>query len=219
MAFGSQPVDSNLIPVPNVYVPGTGFIAMQGGIKTFTDASSNVSAPVRVESVGGSKATYTYAIAATAPYATPTDWIVIRGSSTKAVKLVHLELSGAATAATEVLWLLKKHTIANTGGTSTNPSFMQHDSADGVPTSLILLYSVAPTIDASATLWKPIRMTLAVAPAATTVNPDRYVYDFADEPHEPLTLHGVAQEFALNFAGATVPSGGVMDVVIQVSEE
>jgi hypothetical protein len=168
---------------------------------------------------GGVKATYTYAISATAPYATPTDWIVVRGSATKLVKIQRIEISGAATAATEVIFTLKKHTIANTGGTNTTPTPMQHDSADAAATAAILLYSVAPTIDASASIWKSVRMTLAVAPAASTVAPDRYVYNYAAEPYEPLTLRGVAQEFAVNFAGVAVPSGGVYDVAITISEE
>jgi hypothetical protein len=168
---------------------------------------------------GGVKATYTYAISATAPYATPTDWIVIRGSATKTVKIQRVEISGAATAATEVLLALNKHTVANTVGTSTTPTPMQHDSADGAATAVVLLYSVAPTINGSAAFWKVVRMTLAVAPSATAVNPDRYVYSYASEPYEPLTLHGVAQEFAINFAGAAVPTGGVYDIAISWSEE
>jgi hypothetical protein len=165
------------------------------------------------------KATYVYAVSATAPYATPTDWIVIRGSASKTVKILRIDISGAATAATEVLFTLKKHLVANTGGTSTTPTPMQHDSNDGAATATVLLYSAAPTIDAGATIWKNVRMTLAVAPAATSVNPDRFVYDFASQPYEPLTLHGAAQEFAINFAGAAVPSGGVYDVAITFSEE
>jgi hypothetical protein len=173
----------------------------------------------RVVVTGGTRATYTYAISATAPYATPTDWIVIRGSASKTVKILHVEISGAATAATEVIFTLNKHTVANTVGTSTTPTPMQHDSADAAATAVVLLYSVAPTINGSATIWKNVRMTLAVAPSATSVNPDRYVWDYAAQPYEPLVLRGVAQEFAINFTGAAVPSGGVYDVAISFSEE
>jgi hypothetical protein len=188
---------------------GTGVVGLNAGTNTIGN----------VVSVSGTRATYTYAISATAPYATPTDWIVIRGSATKTVKILRIELSGAATAATEVIFTLKKHTVANTGGTSTTPTPMQHDSADGAATAVALLYSVAPTIDATATIWKNVRMTLAVAPAASTVAPDRYVYDYGVESYEPLTLRGVAQEFAINFGGSAVPSGGVYDVAIVFSEE
>ncbi len=87
-----------------------------------TALAVDASGSVHVVNTGGSKATYTYAISATAPYATPTDWIVIRGSGTKTVKIQRIEISGAATAATEVIFTLKKHTVANTGGSSTTPT-------------------------------------------------------------------------------------------------
>jgi hypothetical protein len=172
----------------------------------------------RVVNFGGTSASYTYAVTATAPYATPTDWIVIRGSATKTIKILRVELSGSATAATEVTLTLNKHTVANTVGTSTTPTPMQHDSADGVATATVLLYSVAPTISGTATIWKTVRMTLNVTPAATTVATDRYVYDYGAPPYEPLVLRGAAQEFAINFAGVAVPAGGVYDVAIIWSE-
>jgi hypothetical protein len=237
---GQLPRDTNGAPAEGVYSPNTGTIAQQAGTIT-VDQGGQPSAPALIQlgdgttptqkltvgsggnalttNYGGIKATYVYAISATAPYATPTDWIVIRGSATKTIKIQRIEISGAATAATEVIFTLKKHTVANTSGTSTTPTPTQHDSADAAASATVLLYSVAPTIDASATIWKNVRMTLAVAPAATTVAPDRYVYDYANQPYEPLTLRGVAQELAMNFASAAVPSGGVYDVAITWSEE
>lgn len=218
--LGDTSTDTKGSPLGSVYTPETpnkDLTPMQGG-KRYPGADGVLSSPARVEQVAGSKATYTYAISATAPYATPTDWIVIRGGA-NTVKIVRVEISGAATAATEVLLTLKKHTIANTGGAPSTPTFMKHDSADGAPTTTIQLYTAAPTIDASATTWKTVRMTLAVAPAATANNPDRYIYDHAAEPYEPLTLRGVAQEMAINFAGAAVPAGGVYDVAITVTED
>jgi hypothetical protein len=220
MAFGSQVTDSSNIPGPNVYVPGVGFKMMQGGT-AFTDASSNDSAPVRMEIVGCSKATYTYTISATAPYATPTDWVVLRGSATKLIKIMRIEYSGVATAATAGnIILIKKHTIANTAGTSTTPAFIKHDSNDGAGTGVILLYSVAPTIDASAVIWKTVRLTYGlVAAAAGTWAQDRYVYDYSAEAHEPMTLRGVAQELAFNFNSVAIPGGGVYDLSVTWSEE
>lgn len=220
MAFGSTPADSNNIPIGCVYVPGVGFKALQGGT-LFTDGSSNDSAPVRTEDTGGTKATYTYTISATAPYATPTDWVVLRGSATKLMKVVHIEYSGVATAATAGnIILIKKHTVANTGGTSTNPAVIKHDSNDGAATGLILLYTVAPTIDGTAAIWKTVRLTYGlVAAAAGTWAQDRYVYDYSANPYEPMTLRGVAQELAFNFNSVAIPAGGVYDLSVTWTEE
>ncbi len=221
MAFGSTPADSNNIPIGCVYVPGIGFKALQGASKIFTDGSSNDSAPVRVEEVGGSKATYTYTIVATAPYATPTDWVVIRGSATKLVKVVRVEFAGVATAATAgKRFDLKMHTVANTGGTSTNPTPQQHDSTDAAATALVLLYSAAPTISGTATTFKSTWVTLGlVAPAAGTWAEDRYIWEYVGQPFEPPTLRGVAQEFAINFSTAALISGEVDTYSVSWTEE
>lgn len=220
MAFGSTPSDANNIPMGCVYVPGVGLKTLQGG-NVFTDASSNDSAPVNVANVGGQLATYTYSISATAPYATPKDWVVIRGSASKIVRIVHIELSGAATAATSGMYFtINKHTVANTGGTSTNPTPIKHDSNDGAATATVLLYTVVPTIDATAAIWKTGRITLTVvAPAAGAAAIDRYVWDYNDAAYEALTLRGVAQECAINFNTVALIAGEVLDYSITWTEQ
>ncbi len=221
MAFGSTPADSNNIPAGCVYVPGVGFKVLQGGT-LFTDGSSNDSAPLRAEATPGSKATYSYVVTATAPgYATPQDWIVLRGSATKTIKVVRIEISGAITTAAGYIVSLKKHTIANTGGTSTNPTPIKHDSNDGANTGTILLYTVAPTTDASATIWKYIRMILQppLNGAAGTVVTTPFIYDYAQEPYEPMVLRGVAQELAFNLGGIAIGTGQVYDFTITWTEE
>src|SRR4051812_2840956 len=157
MTWGVTPSDGNNIPMGCVGVPGDDTPRVLQGGQEFTDANGNVTAPARMENTGGSKAPYTYAISANATYATPTDWVELRGSSSKLVKVMRIEFSGAATAATAgLLTLIKKHTVANTAGTSTSPTPMQHDSTDSPATAAILLYTAAPTINASATIWKTV---------------------------------------------------------------
>jgi|SRR6266850_2102129 len=227
---GALPQDTRGVSSDGVYVANIGTVAQQG-VNVQTDSSGQAYATTSVQLASGTslagqvavssglKATYTYAISATAPYATPTDWIVIRGSATKTIKIIRIEISGAATAATEVLFNFKKHTVANTGGANTTPAPMQHDSNDGVSTAVVFLFSGAPTIDASATIWKNIRLDLDIAPAASAAAVDRYVYNYGAETSEPLTLRGIAQEFAINYGGVAVPSGGVYDVAITYTEE
>lgn len=45
MAYGVQLVDSNTVPIGQVYVPGVGFKSVEGSLGTNTDGSSNGSAP------------------------------------------------------------------------------------------------------------------------------------------------------------------------------
>lgn len=227
---GGLPLDINGRPAQGVYVPNVGTVAQQGVLNNTDNGGQAYAAEVVQLAAGtstvgsvvlnnGTKATYTYAISATAPYATATDWIVVRGSASKTIKIVRVELSGAATAATTILATLKKHTIANTAGTSTNPTPMQHDSNDAAAFATVLLYSAAPTIDASATIWKNVRIDLTVVPGASANAVDRYVYEYGAQISEPLILRGVAQEFAINLGGAAVPSGGVYDASITWTEE
>ena len=221
MAFGSTPTDSNNIPIGCVYTPGVGFNALRGSLKNYTDASSNISNAVMAEAAGGTKPTYTYSISATAPYAAPTDWVVIRGSATKLVKIVRIEHIVNATAATAgFTYTIKYHTIANTSGTSTSPTPQQHDSSDAAATALVLLYSAAPTINAAAQIWKTVVQTAGlVTAAAGTWAQDRYVYQYDDEPYEPLTLRGVAQECAINFGGTALLTGQTNSYMITWTEE
>jgi hypothetical protein len=218
---GASQLDSGGIPTGSVKVPGvTALKAIQGGA-VYTDTLGDDSAPIRSEAASSSKATYTYTISATAPYATPTDWVVLRGSATKTVKVVRIEYSGVATAATAGnVVFIKKHTVANTAGTSTTPAFIKHDSSDGAGTAVILLYSAAPTIDATATTWKTVRITYGlVAAAAGTWAQDRYVWEYGQEPYEPMVLRGVAQELAFNYNSVAIPSGGVFDLSVTWVEE
>lgn len=48
MAFSNQPLDSNSIPIANVYVQGGGFVASEGSMNTNTDGQGNTSTPVNV---------------------------------------------------------------------------------------------------------------------------------------------------------------------------
>lgn len=219
MAVGSTPRDSGNIPLGCVGVPGdTTPQQLQGG-KEYTDANSNITAPGVFCLSDGWKATYVYSAQTGTPVATATDVVVLRGSATKTIRVTRIELSGQATAATEIILLLKKHTIANTGGTSSTPVPTKYDSNDGTATATVLLYTANPTVDASATIFRVVRLTLAVAPAATANLNDRYLLDLGARPAEALVLRGVAQELAVNLNGVAVPAGENLDVTIEWTEE
>src|SRR6266700_4893749 len=216
---GASQLDSTGIPTGSVKVPGTTLLkAIQGG-KILTDSLGDDSAPIRAESAGSTKATYTYLITATAPYATPTDWVVLRGSSSKLVKVVRTSFVGFATAATNILYTYKTHSIADTGGTSTTPAIIQRDSLDPAPTASILLYSAAPTINASAIIVENVWFALAGTMATASSLPVPRVAEYSLGAYEPWVLHGVAQEFAINFAGAAIPAGGLYTYEITWTEE
>jgi len=101
---GASQWDVNGTPAGSAKVPGvTPLKAFRGG-KIRTDAAGDDSVALMTEMNGSTKATYTYLITATAPYATPTDWVVLRGSATKIVTVVRTSFVGFATAATNILF-------------------------------------------------------------------------------------------------------------------
>ena len=216
---GASQWDVNGTPAGSAKVPGvTPLKAFRGG-KIRTDAAGDDSVALMAEMAGSTKATYTVLITATAPYATPTDWVVLRGSATKVVTVVRTSFTGFATAATNILFTYKKHNIANTGGTSTTPAVIKRDTGDGAATASILLYSAAPTIDASAIIVENIWTQLAVTMATASALPTPVVHEYSLGAYEPWVLHGIAEEFAINFAGVAVPAGGLYTYEITFSEE
>jgi len=217
---GASQWDVNGTPAGSAKVPGvTPLKAFRGG-KIRTDAAGDDSVALMAEMAGSTKATYTVLITATAPYATPTDWVVLRGSATKVVTVVRTSFTGFATAATNILFTYKKHNIANTGGTlGTTPAIIKRDTADGAATASILLYSTAPTIDASAIIVENIWTQLAVTMTTSSVLPTPVVHEYSLGAYEPWVLHGVAEEFAINFAGVAVPAGALYTYEITFSEE
>jgi hypothetical protein len=216
---GTIPVDIRGVPLFSTKVPGTADAKPVQGGKILTDSLGEDSAPIRAESAGSSKATYTYITQGLLPYATPTDWVVLRGSATKLVKVVRVSFSGFATAATNINFTLKTHSVANTAGTSTTPAIIQRDSTDGAPTASILLYSVAPTISGTAVIVENVYTQLAIAMTGTSTLPVPFVKEYGLGPYEPWVLRGVAQEFALNFGGAAVPAGSADYYEITWTEE
>src|SRR5260221_11311543 len=127
MAVGSTPRDSGNIPLGCVLVPGdTTPQALQGGAE-FTDANSNISAPVRAEITPNSKATYV-ASGTVVPVTGATDLVTIIGSATKLVKLLRVIFSGTiTTAAINGSVSIVKRSTADTAGTSTAPTIIPLD--------------------------------------------------------------------------------------------
>ncbi len=216
---GASQWDVNGTPAGSAKVPGTTPLKAFRGGKIRTDAAGDDSVALMTEMAGSTKATYTYLITATAPYATPTDWVVLRGSTSKVVTVVRTSFVGFATAATDILFTYKMHSVANTAGTSTTPAIIQRDSADPAPTAVILLYSAAPTINGTAVIVENVWTQLAVTMAAASALPTPVVHEYSLGAYEPWVLHGVAQEFAINFAGAAIPAGGLYTYEITWTEE
>lgn len=171
-----------------------------------------------VQSGPSTLATYRASTAFQTPVATPTDIVTIIGSATKTVKIQRIVLHNTQTTAGINKFFLIKHSTADTGSTVVNPTCVPLDSANSAATAVVNQMTVTnPTVGAVVGTIVT-SMALAPAPGATAIGGDTVLFD-AKLSAQPICLNGVAQELALNFAGAAVPAGLTVSLDIEFTEE
>jgi hypothetical protein len=171
-----------------------------------------------VQSRDGNSATYMAggSIAVANMAASLTDLVAITGSATKIVRVKKIRLEAGATTGLVANITLKKHTVANTGGTkATAPSKVALDSGDAAATAVVDVYTANPTIDASAVTMAGRGLCFT----ALTTQPGIVEFDFIKELEHASVLRGIAQELAINFGGTTPGAGSVLNWYIVWSEE
>lgn len=171
-----------------------------------------------IANIEGQKATYSYAINAHAPAATPTDWFTILGSATKTVKITRLRIALRSTAAAQYRVSLVKYSVAYTGGTPVAVPAIPHDSADPAATALVQTWAGGLPTPGTA-LGKVEDDSILSGVLGTPVfQPEVSYYDLV-RPGKAYTLRGIAQYFALNSNGVALPGGLVADVKLETTEE
>ena len=162
----------------------------------------------------GKRGTYAVAAVGVTPATTPTDMVLISGSTTETIRIKSVTVSGLATTAGTMDVSLIKRTTANTGGTATNPTPAQFDSTDAAPTATVSQYSVNPTALGTGVALFTKKLNFGLAGAAGSVT-----FDFATRNDKALLLRGVAHGLAINFNGGAVPSGGTISYAIEFEED
>lgn len=162
----------------------------------------------------GTRATYSAASLGLTPAATATDFFQIVGSASKTVRVTRVQISGLATAAATNDIQLVKRTAANTGGTSASVSIAQHDSNSAAPSATVNSYSANPSALGAGVAIRGEKLNLGAAGAAGVI-----VWDFTTRNSQGLVLRGVAQSLNLNWNGAAVPSGTLLDIDVEWTEE
>lgn len=162
--------------------------------------------------------TYSVCVADVAPAALATDVLVLTGSATKKVSINRVQITADATAASVIDFYVFKRSAANTGGTSTAPALVKHDSTNPAATAVATLYSANPSALGAGLL---IRADHYALPAAlTTGYPGTpWVEDFGIRKDQPIVLNGVAESIAISLNGQTIPAGMDMYITIEWTEE
>lgn len=164
--------------------------------------------------------TYRYAKLAFAMVATPTDAFVIQGSPTKTVSVKSIKITGAATAAGTMPVTLVKRSSAGTLGSAVLTAFPtpgQLDSTDAAPTAGVFTVGTANygTLGTAAGIFGAARLCLTALATGLGVQP--VVWDFS--MRKPAIIRGVGEFLCVNFNGAAIPSGGVIDIEIETEED
>lgn len=147
---------------------------------------------------------YSAATLSVVPAASATDIFTITGSATKVVRVTEVSVQCTITTAAAVAVQLVKRSSANTGGTSTTPTAVAHDSTNPAATAVVRAYTANPS--ALGTVVGPVRATRETWLAPASV---------ANAPRNPFTLYhglsvvlrGASEVLAVNLNGATVTGG------------
>lgn len=160
--------------------------------------------------------TYSGTIATWTIPATPTDLVVLGGSASKTIRVIRVRVTGNQTTAGINVFFLIKRGAADTSGTPVAITPVPHDSNDSAVSASLNYYTANPTINNTIGSVRTRRM-LCPAPAGTTN--DEIIWDFDGINEKPVVLRGTAQQLALNFNGAALPTGMVLSVTMEWTEE
>ncbi len=180
-----------------------------------------------LDSAGGilkNKKTYAFSGAFTPP-ATPTDLVTIFGSASKTVRVHSFKIGTQNTAAGSQKFVLSKRSAVTTGGTPVAATAVPLDSGDAAATATVNHYTAAPTAGTALgnintrTVASPAALPATWAGINTTDNEVEMLPVVGVDQVKPVTLRGVAEGLAINFAGAALVSGQIHTYTVILSEE
>ena len=146
-----------------------------------------------------------------------TDIFTITGSASKIIRIVRIAFSAQVTTAGVANVLLIKRSAANTGGTSTAATAVEHDTTDPAATATVLSYTANPSALGAA--LGTVRAARIFIPTSGTDTSD-FVneWDFGTGPDKTIVLRGTAQVLAINLNATTV-TGGTWTCYVEWTEE
>lgn len=163
----------------------------------------------------GYKSTYGAAIQGLAAAAAPTDIITISGSSTKTVRITHIDFGNTQNVATSnsVFFILRS--TADTGGTSSTVTSVPYDSNSAAATAVVKQYTVNPTLLGTAV---GTLKTYKIFGSTSTTAAETVSMDFGNRPAQAVVLRGTSQFLVVNL-NAQAFVGSSIDVNIEWTEE
>jgi len=177
-----------------------------------TDVDSSL---ILIHSSETKKGCYRY-VGSASPPATPTDWIVVKGSVSMTLRIKRIVLGGIATTAGSMPVVLIKRSTGPTGGTPVTVVAGEHDNNDATATAAVTRYTANPA--SLGTLISNVGQGRLWLPLATG-QPFPLVWEFATRQDKALILRGASDYLCVNLGGAAVPAGGVIDFELEIEED
>ena len=175
-------------------------------------------------STDSAKATYRYCYASFSPVATPTDALVIQGSATATVRVKRIKITGQATAQGSMpVQLIRRLSTGGTVGSAVLTAITagKHDVNDAAATAVVSTVGTAnyTTVQTANGVIAVDRLGMSPLATGAAGQAQAVVWDFANRNDKALILRGANDYVMINFAGAAVPSGGVIDFEIETEED
>ena len=173
----------------------------------------------------GRKPTYSAATAAFVPNVGAggtTDVAGIVGSASKQVRVLRFAVSGRAGAANQIDVALVKRSSADTAGSATAATLtaVAHDSNDAAATAAVTTYTgnnVNPNLGTSVGVVRAQQSNVSAAGSGGAATPVEF--DFGTVNDKSIVLNSTSEGLYLNFAGAVLPAGLVLNIFVEWSEE
>ena len=187
----------------------------------FSAAPGGGSTPALNVSSDGLKATYQYSVSGFTPVATPTAMVIIKGSATKTVRIKRIRLAGVATAQGNMKVQSASWSTAGTLGSAalTALTAVKHDPNDAAATCTVSTVGTANYTTEGTGSTVPMlcdRLFMGVT-ATGIITPNEF--NFSTRNDKALILRGTSDIIAISGAGSAVPSGGVIDISIELEED
>ncbi|TXH10396.1 MAG: hypothetical protein E6R03_15480 [Hyphomicrobiaceae bacterium] len=164
-----------------------------------------------------SRPTFSGAILALAPAATPTDIVTLQGAAGKIIRVHRIVISGLATTAGKLSFQLIRRSAANTAGTSAAVTAAARDPlTDGAASAVLTKYTANPSALGTAVATLEARKLLLALAASS---PDRLEFVFGRHGDKFLKLNGTSDYLAINCNGDTLPAGASLDINLEWSEK
>jgi hypothetical protein len=179
------------------------------------DTTSNAPSPYMVTE--GNIQTYSAALNAITPAATPTDWLTLQGATGVVARLLYLRLQYRATLGAQYRVQARRYSTLFSGGTPVVVTPLTNDSGDPANSCVLQTWAGGlPTIGGTPIAFEDDSINAGVL--GTPIWAYRYEYDYTKPNAKAIYIRTAAQYISLWSNAVALPGGSVFDVKIMWSE-